>query len=360
MAVSEDEFVSGAIRHTPLSIVLTDPNLEDNPITYVNDAFQKLTLYSREYAVGRNCRFLQGPDTDPRDIERIREGLQAEKEFHATIRNHRADGTSFLNQLFVAPVYDTNGGLTAFLGVYRALNGEAAAGSAEQDNGLALLQELQHRVKNHLAMIVSMIRIQARREVTPDSLKAVSRRIEALALLYDELINTGRGNGSSEISAGAYMSRIASVVSSLEGRAAIRVIVDCGDVRLPVDQAARIGLLLSEFLTNALAHAFTGRDAGSVEVRFRQTDDGGTRLVVEDDGVGMPSGSHWPSGAASIESQRDRASHEGGALDTTGHGRQPGVGGSIVVALTESLGAGLDVKSSRRGTIVTLAVGPPA
>jgi len=362
MAISEngreDSRVGQAIRHSPLSIVLTDPRLADNPITYVNEEFQRMSLYSREYAVGRNCRFLQGPETDPADVERLREGLRGGEQFQVTITNHKADGTPFRNQLLIAPVHDADGKLTAYFGVQRIVSDDAAGtDGAVDDESLALLQEVQHRVKNHLAMVVSMIRIQATREITTESLKAVSRRVEALALLYDELLNAGDNSYKSrDIPAGAYLSRIASVISGLEARGAIRVNVECDDIAMPVDHAARLGLLLSEFLTNALEHAFKGREAGFVDVRFYKLSEGGVRLSVEDDGNGMPEGSNWPFGAASIENQHERAEREDGELDTTGHAQKPGVGGSIVVALTESLGASLNVTKPKRGTIITVDI----
>lgn len=355
---NQHEIVGSAVRQLPVSIVMTDPRLDDNPITYVNEAFQKMSLYSRDYAIGRNCRFLQGPETDPKDIERIREGLRAEEEFQITITNHRADGTAFRNQLLIAPIRGDDGELTAFFGVQRIVDDQARDGIAGgEDHGLALLRELQHRVKNHLSLVVSMIRIQARRDITPDSFKALSRRIEALALLYEELVSTGgqgNGNGSREIAAGAYLSRIASVVSGLQARPAIRVNVECDEISLPLDQAARLGLLLSEFLTNALEHAFQGRKSGYVDVRFFRLSGGGVRLSVEDDGIGMPEGSNWPFDSPSIERQREKAAHDGGRLDTTGDEMKPGVGGSIVAALSESLGASLNVTRPKRGTIITV------
>jgi PAS domain S-box-containing protein len=339
-----------------MAIVLTDPGLPDNPVTYVNPAFEALTLYSREFAVGRNCRFLQGKDTDPADVQRMRRGLLSRTEFEVTLTNHKADGTPFRNNVLIAPIFDEKGALTAYFGLLRKVP-EAERGDAERaahDVNLALLQELQHRVKNHLAMIVSMIRVQASREVTPESLKAVSRRIESLALLYEELL--GRSDAdTNEIAAGAYLSRVASVLSGIQARGSIRTNVECDDIALPVETAARLGLLLSEFLTNAYQHAFDGQSSGFVEVRFHRTGALGVRLSVADDGIGMPEGSRWPFGADSLEDQHDRARSETGALDTTGHGR-PGVGGSIVAALSTSLGARLQVASPGRGTIVTVDI----
>jgi PAS domain S-box-containing protein len=348
----QENLVSSAIRLSPLAMVLTDARLEDNPLTYVNRAFEVLTLYSSAFALGRNCRFLQGEGTDPADVRRIRDGIASGKEFDVRITNYRADGTRFRNHLLIAPIKGPEGDVTAHFGLLREVPEEAKPDDAA---ALALLRELQHRVKNHLALIVSMIRVQARREVTPDSLRSISRRIEALSVLYDELLNgQPREGGTEEISAGAYLSRIASVVTSLQPRGAIRVNVECEDIVLPVDQAARLGLLLSEFLTNALEHAFVGRTAGFVEVRFYRLSDGGVRLSVEDDGVGMPEGSDWPFGAPTLEAQRARAAEGQGALDTTGGDEEPGVGGSIVAALTTSLDAALAVKRPRRGTIVTV------
>lgn len=347
-----------AVSLSPLSIVLTDPRLEDNPITYVNDAFERLTLFSKAFAMGRNCRFLQGPETDPADVERIRDGMRSEAEFQVTLTNYRADGTPFRNQLLIAPIHSEDGELTAFFGVQREVAPDARD-AFQGDQTLALLSELQHRVKNHLSMIVSMIRVQASREVTPESLKAISRRIEALALLYDELVTANANGGKThDVAAGAYLSRVASVVAGLQSRGAIRLNVACEEISLPVTQAARLGLLLSEFLTNALEHAFVGRSSGAVEVRFHRLSGGAVRLSVQDDGIGMPSASDWPFGAPSIETQTDRAERDEGALDTTGHRRKAGVGGSIVAALIRSLGATLTVTSPDRGTYVAVDVTP--
>ncbi|MDF0602955.1 PAS domain-containing protein [Psychromarinibacter sp. C21-152] len=358
---SGERMLKAAIRDSPFAMIITDPRLEDSPVTYVNEAFQRLTLYSREYALGRNCRFLQGPETDPADVARLRSGLTTDREFEVTLVNHKADGTPFRNQVLIAPIHGPDGELTAHFGLLREVADDTGAAEAGAEQTLALLRELQHRVKNHLSMIVSMIRIQAKREVTPESLKAVSRRIEALALLYEELLNDGTngdgdgdGDGRREIDTGAYLSRIASVVSGLQPRAAIRVNVECEEIRLPFDHAARLGLLLSEFLTNALEHAFEGRKSGYVDVRFSRTSGGGVRLTVEDDGIGLPEGSDWPFGAPSIERQRERAAQDEGTLDTTGHGRKSGVGGSIVAALIDSLGASLALTRPKRGTIVTV------
>ena len=185
--------------------------------------------------------------------------------------------------------------------------------------------------------------------------RAIGRRIEALALLYEEMFIASQADHSwNRIKTGAYLSRIASTVSRISGESAIRVNVDCEEIDLPVDQAARLGLPLSEFLTNALEHAFEGRESGLVNVRFRELSGGGVRLSVEDDGIGLPEGIDWPFDSRSVQSQTDQAETKEGKLDTTGHGGHSGVGGSIVVALTEMLGATLDVTRALKGTTISV------
>ncbi|MGR3322504.1 MAG: PAS domain-containing protein [Pseudooceanicola sp.] len=344
--------LGNAVQNFTLAVVMTDPNVDDNPITYVNQAFLNTTQFTREFVIGRNCRFLQGPETEPEQVQKIREGLAAGGEFEVTITNHKADGTPFRNHVIVSPVFGDDGELAAYFGLQRDVTSRRGNASDTVD----LLRELQHRVKNHLGMVVSMIRTQARREVTPDSLRAVGRRIESLALLYEELFSAGieRGEVARSLSSGHYLARIASVVGGLESRPEIRVDSKVDDVELPLDTAARLGLLLSELLTNSLQHAFEGRDEGRVQVRFEELEDGKVRLTVADDGIGLRDGANWPAGAPSVERQTSRAERSGGKLDTTGDAGHSGVGGTIVRALTQSLGAEVDVQSGPDGTTVSV------
>ncbi len=99
-----------------MSVVISDPSLPDNPMIYVSEEFQKQTGYSAEEALGRNCRFLQGPETDPNAVEAIRHALKARTVFTIDILNYRKDGTPFLNRLRIRPIYDAEGALLFFAG----------------------------------------------------------------------------------------------------------------------------------------------------------------------------------------------------------------------------------------------------
>jgi PAS domain S-box-containing protein len=111
--VGSDPFAA-AVRATRMPMVITDPRLPDNPIVYVNDAFVKLTGYAREEILGRNCRFLQGPESDPRDVARVRDAIERRVTIEIDLKNRRKDGTSFWNRLLVSPVFAPDGELTYY------------------------------------------------------------------------------------------------------------------------------------------------------------------------------------------------------------------------------------------------------
>ncbi len=105
---------AAAVRATRMPMIVSNPRDADNPIVFANDAFCRLTGYTREEILGRNCRFLQGPETDPAAIDRIRAAVAAEEPIEIDVRNHRKDGSAFWNRLLVAPVNDAAGALNYF------------------------------------------------------------------------------------------------------------------------------------------------------------------------------------------------------------------------------------------------------
>lgn len=92
---------------------LTDPNMKDHPIIYASKEFFRLTQYGRDYAIGRNCRFLQGPKTGSDSVFRLGRAIREGKEVCETILNYRRDGTPFLNLLLMAPLRDDRGNIKA-------------------------------------------------------------------------------------------------------------------------------------------------------------------------------------------------------------------------------------------------------
>lgn len=106
-----------AINASSNGIIIADATETDNPIIYVNAGFERITGYKTKDVMGLNCRILQGPQTDPCEVERLRNALLEGRECRVVIQNYRQDGTLFWNDLQVAPVFNDRGHLTHFIGV---------------------------------------------------------------------------------------------------------------------------------------------------------------------------------------------------------------------------------------------------
>ena len=106
-----------AIAASSNGILVTDPTRPDNPITYANPVFERMTGYSAEDVVGRNCRFLQGEDNKQPAVRELHEAIQEGRYLTVVLRNYKKDGTPFWNELSVSPVYDEEGRLTRYVGV---------------------------------------------------------------------------------------------------------------------------------------------------------------------------------------------------------------------------------------------------
>lgn len=191
------------------------------------------------------------------------------------------------------------------------------------------LREIQHRVKNNLQMITALIRLETRNlppgaETVP--FDRLAGRIEALHLLYESLSQDESGQ---EIDLGSYLSQIASAVMRSHAIEGIRLDLKADVFLVSVNVALPAGLVVNELLMNALKHAFAGREGGTVTLHCL-TDAKGCRVVVADDGVGLPEGVEWPSR---------------GKLSSL-----------IVQSLRENAGANLELTSSQgRGTRVTIS-----
>lgn len=115
-----------ALQTAQQNFVISDPSLPDNPIVYASQGFLNLTGYSLDKVLGRNCRFLQGPDTDPKTVDRIRKGIEKGEDTTVCLLNYRLDGTTFWNQFFVAALRDGDGNVVNYLGVQCKVSEEYA------------------------------------------------------------------------------------------------------------------------------------------------------------------------------------------------------------------------------------------
>ncbi|NBJ71177.1 MULTISPECIES: STAS domain-containing protein [Clostridia] len=113
-----------ALNYTGVGLIITDPNLEENPIIFVNRGFTELTGYMENEVVGKNCRFLQGTETDPYSLERIRQAIQANESITIQVYNYKKDGTGFWNELSIDPMWVEEEQKYYFVGVQKDVTNE--------------------------------------------------------------------------------------------------------------------------------------------------------------------------------------------------------------------------------------------
>lgn len=121
-----------ALSATAEGVTIADARLDDNPLIYANAGFERLTGYSIEEVLGRNCRFLQGPGTDRDTLERLRSAIRQKHACTVQLLNYRKDGTPFWNRLSITPVRDAAGDVTHFIGVQSDVTEQKLAEEALQ------------------------------------------------------------------------------------------------------------------------------------------------------------------------------------------------------------------------------------
>ncbi len=156
---SSDPAVMELIDSSPVASVVSDPRLPDNPLVACNQAFVDLTGYSENEIIGRNCRFLAGPGTEPWLTETIREGVRERKPVMVEILNYKKDGTPFRNAVVVAPMFDDDGELTYFFGSQVELAEDAQGPSlTRRVRATEKIKELSKRQLEVLRMVASGLR----------------------------------------------------------------------------------------------------------------------------------------------------------------------------------------------------------
>lgn len=149
------EGLLASIDHSPIASVITAARLPDNPIVAVNHAFCELTGYDREEVVGRNCRFLAGPETEPAARAALRNAVAEARPVLVELTNYRKDGSTFLNAVMIAPVFGDAGEVAFYLGSQMDIGPCAGISTPRRQRAEELVRALTPRQLQVLEHMIS-------------------------------------------------------------------------------------------------------------------------------------------------------------------------------------------------------------
>lgn len=277
LATGRDEI--GVIAHCDVPMCVVDAQTPEMPVTFANDAFSALSGYGPEEIVGRNCRFLQGPETDPADVAKFRDGFATGRPFQVSIVNHRKDGEAFRNEVFISPVRDASGAVGRMIGMQVAVT---PPGSAE----IATAAALRHQFRNQVQTMTSLIALSGQR-VPPgegrDAFEDLRARVEAITIGQTEEFSV-----PGPIVGDRALSRLVDrIAQTLDPRGATLLAVEIAPFTCSAHRAATLAQIVAELMIDLFRNAMRSDGArGRVSVTHRA--DGGLRLEVASDGQTQP------------------------------------------------------------------------
>ncbi|MCI2394050.1 PAS domain-containing protein [Aliiroseovarius sediminis] len=329
----DDTKLRETLAGLPFAACMTDPTQPDNPLVFVNDLFCDLTGYTHNQLIGRNCRLLQDDATDPQETARLREAITDGREIATDILNRRADGSTFWNRLSIKPTYDDAGTLQRFTGVLMLIEDhpyETLLENQRQSN--TALSELHHRLKNHLSLIHSSVRLQVREDGESDGLVAILNRIQSLQTLYAGMQHDNVAPAELDVvDLFPHLTAIGAAITDLTHAVQFTSDVPTGPIEVDLNTATQLGMMVAELVTNAMQHAFDD-SGGNVTLRGRVTKDR-IQITVADDGCGNSAAQTDPLGS--------------------------GLGGKILQQMAKTLSATLSTDTSGPGLAVSLELPLP-
>ncbi|MBX5193651.1 PAS domain-containing protein [Rhizobium sp. NZLR3b] len=272
--VDRKDLAAIAFERTRMPMVVTDARRPDLPIVLANKSFLELTGYSAEEVLGRNCRFLQGPATSPIAVAEIRAGIADEREASVEILNYKKSGEPFWNRVHLSPIHGDDGRILYFFGSqidmteYRRI--EALEASEHR-----LLMEVDHRSKNVLAIVDSIVRLSNADDPALYA-AAIQHRVQALARAHNLLAERRWASISVE----------ELVRLQVTPFSATRAVFSGPDVRLPAPVVQPVALVLHELAANAARHGALAAPQGRLSISWMHGPSGaGFKLRWQEAGV---------------------------------------------------------------------------
>ena len=285
-----------AMAQSRMAVCMTNPHRSDNPIVFANAAFLRLTGYTLPEVLGRNCRFLQGPDTDREQVSYLRQAIAEEKTVVVELLNYRKDGTPFWNALHLGPIYNEKEELMYYFGSQWDVT-EVYDARMESRASRMLARELSHRLKNIFAVMGSVVSITGRRENQRGVSDRMSDRIAAVGRAYDAGLD---GALSGEVDLDEVVDRILAAYTGAGGMPP-DYSTDGPRMFVPDRILSVLGLCLHELATDAARNGAWSVPGGRVDISWSEDAEGDLVLQwTERDGPSVDAARLEGGGGTSI------------------------------------------------------------
>ncbi len=270
--VPNDMAIAEAVRHARIALCISDPNLPDNPIVFANDAFLDLTGYDADEVLGRNCRFLQGPDTTTQSVKSIRNAIARQVVETVEVVNYRKDGTSFINALQIGPILDKDGNILFYFG--SQLDVTEKRDAEMQARKLADL-ELTHRLRNIVNIMTVIIRMSVKDESDVNAFSTlISQRLRALGEAHFQTVNLPeKQNLSFDVLADTIQAAYSPLGEQHFHLSGPKLV-------LPTRLISCLALVLHELATNSVKHGAFSAETGIIDLVWDIQTDAGKKAII--------------------------------------------------------------------------------
>jgi len=286
-----------AAETTRMAMVFADATQPGNPIIFANDSFLSLTGYDRKEILGQSFNFLMAHCADAEALAQIKAEFESGSDCGTEVLYRRKDGSEFWAALFISPVRDKNANIVQYFASYVDLTKH----KDELIQSRMLIDELNHRVKNTLATVQSIVWQALRTNTDPAVIRAsIESRLSALSRSHDLLT---RENWKSA----GLLDLVHNALEpfGVSGGRAARIAIKGENIRFPPQAALALGIAFNELATNAMKYGSLSNERGSVLIEWKiERTSEGRRLILhwqEKDGPPVTPPSHRGFGSSVIE-----------------------------------------------------------
>ena len=262
-----------AAETTRMAMVFTDAKEPGHPIIFANGSFLSLIGYDRKEVLGHRFSFLMARGADPKALAQVEIAFEGTTDHGSEIRYRRKDGSVFWAAIFISPVLDESGEVVQHFASFVDLTRQ----KQEQAQSTMMIEELNHRVKNTLATVQSIVWQALRRGSDPTVIReSIESRLFALSRSHDLLSRENwEGAGLLDL-----VNEAMAPFGVANGRAE-RFVITGKNIRLPPNVTLALGIAFHELATNAVKYGAFSNEAGSILLAWTiEPSPEGDRLIL--------------------------------------------------------------------------------